>query len=36
MEHPVWFLPVDNAKGQLVLTPCPSTKGYPLMRLYNN
>ena len=30
MEHPVWFLPVDNAKGQLVLTPCPGTKGVSL------
>jgi len=30
MEHPVWFLPVDKAKGQLVLTPCPGTKGVSL------
>ncbi|PSV30117.1 MULTISPECIES: cyclin-dependent kinase inhibitor 3 family protein [unclassified Photobacterium] len=31
MTHPTWELPISNKSAGLVLTPCPGTKGTPLV-----
>ncbi|KPA51825.1 cyclin-dependent kinase inhibitor 3 family protein [Photobacterium lucens] len=31
MTHPTWELPLNNNQAGLVLTPCPGTKGTPLV-----
>ncbi|PSV22120.1 phosphatase [Photobacterium leiognathi subsp. mandapamensis] len=31
MTHPTWELPISNNSAGLVLTPCPGTKGTPLV-----